>query len=45
VTHFGLYDADSSGNLLAYGELDSSLAVSSGITPEFAAGALDVSLD
>lgn len=45
VTHFGLYDAATSGNLLAYGALDSSLAVSTGITPEFAAGALDVSLD
>lgn len=45
ITHFGLYDAASSGNLLAYGSLDSSLAVSSGVTPEFAAGDLDVSLD
>lgn len=44
ITHFGLYDAASSGNLLAYGALSSSLAVSNGITPQFAAGALDVSL-
>lgn len=45
VTHFALVDASSAGNLLCYGTLGSSLAVSNGITPEFAAGALDVSLD
>jgi hypothetical protein len=45
VTHFALFDAASAGNLLAYGALDSSLAVSSGITPQFAAGEFDVTLD
>ena len=45
VTHFGLYDAATSGNYLGGGALASSLAVSSGITPEFAAGELDATLD
>lgn len=45
ITHFGLYDAATAGNLLAWSALNSNLAVSSGITPRFAAGELDVSLD
>ncbi len=46
VTHFGVgSDASGVGNLFLYGALSASLAVSNGITPEFAAGALDVSLD
>lgn len=45
VTHFGVYDAATNGNLIAWGALSSSLAVSNNITPEFAAGAFDVSLD
>lgn len=45
-THFGLGSASSgAGNLFLYGALTAGLAVSSGITPEFAAGALDVTLD
>lgn len=44
VTHFGLYDAASGGNLLIYGTLTASLAVSAGITPLFAAGQLVVEL-
>lgn len=45
-THFGVgSDASGAGNLFLYGALASSLAVSSGITPSFAAGALDISLD
>lgn len=45
-TNFGLGSASSgAGNLNIVGELDSPLAVSNGITPEFAAGDLDVSLD
>lgn len=45
LTHFGLGSASSStGNLFIYGALTSSLAVSNGITPSFAAGALDVQL-
>lgn len=45
-THFGLGSAASGvGNLFMKGALTASLAVSNGITPEFAAGALDVSVD
>ncbi len=42
---FGMGSAVSgAGNLQIYGSLTSTLAVSSGITPEFAAGALDISV-
>lgn len=45
-THFGIgSDSSGTGNLFMWGALTSSLAVSSGITPSFAAGALDVTLD
>lgn len=43
VTGFGLYDASSAGNLLAWGTC--SLAVSTGITPQFAIGDLVITLD
>lgn len=44
VTHVGIgSDASSTGNLFMSGT--ASLAVSTGITPQFAAGALDISLD
>lgn len=45
ITHFAIVDASSAGNLLLYGALDSSLAVSNNITPEFAAGTLTVTAD
>lgn len=46
VTHFGIGSAVSAaGNLFMYGALGASLAVSDGITPAFAIGALDVTLD
>ncbi len=46
VTYFGIgSDSSGAGNLFFYGALDSSLAVSDGIAPEFAIGALDVNLD
>lgn len=46
VTYFGIgSDSSSTGNLFLSGALGSSLAVSSGITPSFAIGALDVTLD
>jgi hypothetical protein len=46
ITHFGLgFAASGAGFLNLVGALASSLAVSIGITPEFAAGDLDVSLD
>lgn len=45
-TNFGIgSDASGVGNLFLKGALTASLAVSSGITPSFAAGALDVTLD
>lgn len=43
ITHYGILDASSSGNLLFYGALTSSVAPSSG-TVRFAAGALDLAL-
>ncbi len=45
-THFGIgSDSSGAGNLFIWGALTASLAVSNGITPSFAAGALDVTLD
>lgn len=46
LSDFGIGAAASAaGNLWLYGALNSNLAVSSGITPEFAIGDLDVTLD
>lgn len=46
ITHFGIgTDSSGAGNLLFKGALSASLAVSSGITPAFAIGELDVNLD
>lgn len=46
ITHFGIGDAASgTGTLRFSGALDASLAVSNGITPEFAIAALAVTLD
>lgn len=46
VTDFGIGSAETTaGNLFLYGALGASRAISSGITPEFAAGSLDVTLD
>ena len=46
LTHFGLGSATSGvGNRDMNGALTASLAVSNGVTPSFAIGALDVSLD
>lgn len=46
ITHFGIgSDATGAGNLFFWGALTASLAVSAGITPSFAAGALDVTCD
>lgn len=41
VTHFGIHLIPD-GSALMYGALTSSLAISNGITPEFAAGDLDI---
>lgn len=43
VVGFAFYDAATAGNFLGYGDLTSSQAVGSGVTPQFAAGALTVS--
>ncbi len=45
VTHFALFDAATSGNLLAHGSLTPSKTIASGDTARFQAGDLDVSLD
>ena len=46
LTHFAVgSDSSGSGKVFYYGPLDSSLAVSDGITPEFAAGAIDITED
>ena len=46
ITHFGIgSDSGGAGNLFFKGALGASLAVSSGITPAFAIGELDVNLD
>lgn len=45
VTHFGIYDASSGGNILGSGALTLSKTIVSGDTASFASGALDISLD
>jgi len=46
VTHFGIgTDSSGAGNLLFSGALTGSLAVSNGITPSFAIGALSITAD
>jgi hypothetical protein len=46
ITHFGIgSDSTGAGNLFLWGALTASLIVNSGITPSFAIGALDVTLD
>jgi hypothetical protein len=45
VTHFGIFDAASGGNLLRWAALGTSKAVGSGDTPSFAAGALTLTED
>lgn len=46
ITHFGIgSDLSGTGNLFFKGALSASLAVSSGITPSFAIGELDVNAD
>lgn len=45
-SHFGIgSDTSGTGNLFLWGALTSGLAVSSGVSPSFSAGALDVTLD
>ncbi len=45
ITHFALYDAITGGNGLAHGSLTTSKAITTGDTPRFAAGDIDVTLD
>ena len=45
ITHFGLFDAATGGNVLAHGALTLSKTISNGDTARFATGDLDVSLD
>lgn len=45
VTHFGVYDASTSGNLLFYGALSIAKTINQGDTISFAAGALTVQID
>lgn len=46
ITHFGIgTDSSGTGNLIFKGALSASLSVSTGITPSFAIGELDVNLD
>lgn len=46
VTHFGIHTASSgSGNMILYGELGASRTITSGNTPQFAAGQLTVEVN
>lgn len=46
ITHFGIgSDSTSTGNLFFWGALTASLSLAPGVTPSFAAGALDITLD
>lgn len=45
VVAMGIFDASSSGNLLAWATLTTAKTVASGDTPSFAAGALVITLD
>ncbi|CAB4130418.1 hypothetical protein UFOVP119_42 [uncultured Caudovirales phage] len=45
VTHFGLYDASTSGNLLMWGALTISKTINSGDTVTFPAASLSVQID
>jgi hypothetical protein len=43
VTHFGIFDASSGGNLLVWGALSASRTINNGdAAPEFAVGALEI---
>lgn len=45
VTHFGIFDAATAGNLLYWADLTATKTVGSGDSASFAAGALDVTQD
>jgi hypothetical protein len=45
ITHFALFDAATTGNMLAYGVLSQSKSISESDTARFEAGDLQISLD
>ncbi len=45
VTHFALYDALTTGNLIAYGALNASITVTSGVEPRFQIDDLTVQIE
>lgn len=45
ITHIGIYDASSSGNLLAYASLTASKAIASGDVFRIPTGDIDITLD
>lgn len=45
ITHIGIYDAESAGNLLAYSALDAAKTISSGDVLRIPAGDIDITLD
>jgi hypothetical protein len=45
LTHFGIWDASSGGNLLCFAPLTASVLVVAGDTPRFPIGDLDITLD
>lgn len=45
ISHFALFDAITSGNMLAHGTVVTPKAVGSGDTPTFPAGDIDITLD
>lgn len=45
VTHWGIFDANTTGNLLVWGALTASKTIDAGDTPSFAIGDLDIDLD
>jgi hypothetical protein len=45
VTHVAIMTALTGGDMIFYGALTSALAISSGVTAEFAAGVLDITAD
>lgn len=44
VTHIGIFDASTSGNLLWHGAMDTAKSVASGDVLQFAAGAIDLTI-
>lgn len=45
VTHFGIYDASTAGNLIGWAALTASQVINDGTTATFAIGDLDITLD